>query len=75
VNGPRAPTIYELALQDAADLNSRAAFRDMLRDENLNKVVDTIGRKPSPRLSLLRSGVSALDPGRKDALGFVAGNV
>ena len=56
VDGPRAPTIYELAFQDAADLNSRAPFRDMLRDENLNEVVDTIGRKPSPRLSLLEAG-------------------
>ena len=75
VNGSRAPTIYDLPFQDAADLAGGAPFRDMLRDENINEIVDTICGKPSPRLSLLRSGVSPFDPGRKDPLGLVSGDM
>src|SRR5215203_1469382 len=75
VDGPRTPAAHDLAFQDAADLTGRAPFRDVLLDECINEIVDSVSDESAPRLALFGSRIAPLGSRHEHPLGFVSGDM
>src|SRR5215204_1045562 len=75
VNRPRTPAAHDLAFQDAADLAGGAPLRDVLLDECINEIVDSIGHEPAPRLALLGSRITPFGSRHEHPLGLLSGDM
>src|SRR5215207_4136927 len=60
VDGPRTPAAHDLAFLNAADLTGRAPFRDVLLDECIDEIVDSVSDESAPRLALFGSRIAPL---------------
>src|SRR5215216_6060685 len=75
VNRPSTPAVHDLAFENAADLGRGAALRDVLLDECIDEVVDSVGTEPAPRLALLGRRISAFGPRCEHPLGLVSSDM
>src|SRR5829696_8324017 len=75
VDGPRTPAAHDLAFQDAGDLAGGAPLRDVLLDECIDEVVDSIGDEAAPRLALLRSRITPFGSRHEHPLGLLSGDM